>query len=70
MFPEIIFDNAQSTSILKALPIIDDIGAMVGVFMRKKGSNINTTAKVRAMFTCNDPEDVGAKLTPIIKMVK
>ena len=66
-FPELIFDNAQSTTLLKALPIIDDIGAMVGVLMRKKGSNIDTTAKVRAMFTCNDPEGTGAKLTPIIK---
>ena len=66
-FPELIFDNAQSTSIIRALPIIDDIGAMVGVFMRNKGSNINTTARVRAMFTCNEPEGVGAKLTPIVK---
>jgi hypothetical protein len=66
-FPELIFDNAQSTSLLKALPIIDDIGAMVGVLMRRKGSNINTTARVRAMFTCNDPEGSGADLTPIIK---
>ena len=66
-FPELIFDNAQSTSIIKALPIIDDIGAMVGVLMRNKGSNINTTAKVRAMFTCNEPEGTGAQLTPIIK---
>ena len=66
-FPELIFDNAQSTTLLKALPIIDDIGAMVGVLMRKKGSNIDSTAKVRAMFTCNDPEGTGAKLTPIIK---
>tara|TARA_R100000234_G_scaffold64441_1_gene39199 strand:- start:1243 stop:3966 length:2724 start_codon:yes stop_codon:yes gene_type:complete len=66
-FPELIFDNAQSTSLIRALPIIDDIGAMVGVLMRNKGSNINTTAKVRAMFTCNEPEGVGADLTPIIK---
>ena len=66
-FPELIFDNAQSTSIIKALPIIDDIGSMVGVLMRNKGSNINTTARVRAMFTCNEPEGTGAKLTPIIK---
>ena len=35
-FPELIFDNAQSTSIIKALPIIDDIGSMVGVLMRNK----------------------------------
>ena len=66
-FPELIFDNAQSTSIIRALPIIDDIGAMVGILMRNKGSNINTTAKVRAMFTCNEPEGTGADLTPIIK---
>ena len=66
-FPELIFDNAQSTSLIRALPIIDDIGAMVGVLMRNKGSNINTTARVRAMFTCNEPEGVGADLTPIIK---
>jgi len=66
-FPELIFDNAQSTSLIRALPIIDDIGAMVGILMRNKGSNINTTAKVRAMFSCNEPEGVGADLTPIIK---
>ncbi|BCU98654.1 MAG: hypothetical protein CM15mV23_0350 [Eurybiavirus sp.] len=66
-FPELIFDNAQSTSLIRALPIIDDIGAMVGILMRNKGSNINTTARVRAMFTCNEPEGVGADLTPIIK---
>ena len=51
------------------MPIIDDIGAMVGVFMRNR-FNIDTTAKVRAMFTCNEPEGVGAKLTPIIKSGK
>ena len=66
-FPELIFDNAQSTSLIRALPIIDDIGAMVGILMRNKGSNINTTAKVRAMFSCNEPEGTGADLTPIIK---
>ena len=66
-FPELIFDNAQSTSLIRALPIIDDIGAMVGVLMRNKGSNITTNARVRAMFTCNAPEGVGADLTPIIK---
>ena len=66
-FPELIFDNAQSTSLIRALPMIDDIGAMVGILMRNKGSNINTTAKVRAMFSCNEPEGTGADLTPIIK---
>ena len=66
-FPELIFDNAQSTTLIRALPIIDDIGAMVGILMRNKGSNINTTARVRAMFSCNEPEGTGADLTPIIK---
>lgn len=66
-FPELIFDNAQSTSLIRALPIIDDIGSIVGVYMKNKGSNINTTASVRAMFTCNEPEGTGAKMTPIIQ---
>ncbi len=65
-FPELIWDNAQSTSIIKALPIIDDIGSMVGVFMRNKGSGISATAKVRAMFTCNEPEGTGALLKPVV----
>ena len=66
-FPELIWDNAQSTSIIKALPIIDDIGSMVGVFMRGKGSDVGVTAKVRAMFTCNEPEGSGAVLKPMVK---
>lgn len=66
-FPELIFDNAQSTSIIRALPIIDDIGSIVGVYMKNKGSEINTSASVRAMFTCNEPEGTGALMTPIIK---
>ena len=65
-FPELIWDNAQSTSIIKALPIIDDIGSMVGVFMRNRGSGIGATAKVRAMFTCNEPEGTGALLKPVV----
>ena len=65
-FPELIWDNAQSTSIIKALPIIDDIGSMVGVFIRNKGSGIGVTAKVRAMFTCNEPEGTGAVLKPVV----
>ena len=69
-FPELVWDNAQSTSIIKALPIIDDIGSMVGVFMRGKGSDINTTAKVRAMFTCNEPEGKGALLEPVVSAGK
>ena len=66
-FPELIFDNAQSTTFIKALPIIDDMGAIVGAFMRKKGSNISTTARVRAMFSCNEPEGRGFIGKPIVK---
>ena len=40
-FPEMVFDNLKSTSPIKALPIIDDIGQILGVLMNKKGSNVN-----------------------------
>ncbi len=66
-FPEMVWDNLQSTSPVKALPIIDDIGAIVGVWMRNKGSNVNLEAQVRAQFTCNEPEGGGAVLKPNIK---
>ena len=59
-FPELVWDNLQSTAPVKALPIIDDIGQILGVFMRKKGKNVNLEARVRAQFTCNDPEGGGA----------
>jgi len=65
-FPEMVWDNLQSTTPVKALPIIDDIGAIVGVFMRNKGSRVNTEAKVRAQFTCNEPEGGGATFRPNI----
>jgi len=66
-FPEMVWDNLQSTTPVKALPIIDDIGAIVGVWMRGKGKNVNLEAKVRAQFTCNEPEGGGAVLKPNIK---
>ena len=66
-FPEMVWDNLQSTTPVKALPIIDDIGAIVGVWMRNKGSNVNLEANVRAQFTCNEPEGGGAVLKPNIK---
>ena len=59
-FPEMIFDNLQSTSPIKALPIIDDIGQILGVLMNKKGSGVNAEASVKAQFTCNEPEGSGA----------
>jgi len=62
-----VWDNLQSTTPVKALPIIDDIGAIVGVWMRNKGSNVNLEANVRAQFTCNEPEGGGAVLKPNIK---
>ena len=65
-FPEMVWDNLQSTTPVKALPIIDDIGAIVGVFMRNKGSRVNKEAKVRAQFTCNEPEGGGATFRPNI----
>ena len=48
------------------MPIIDDIGQILGVFMRKKGKNVNLEARVRAQFTCNDPEGGGATFRPNI----
>ena len=44
-FPEMVWDNLQSTSIVKALPIVDDIGAILGVFMKNKGSGVNLESK-------------------------
>ena len=65
-FPEMVWDNLQSTSPIKALPIIDDIGQILGVLMNKKGSNINAEATVKAQFTCNEPEGSGATFKPNI----
>ena len=31
-----VWDNLQSTSPIKALPIIDDIGQILGVLMKRK----------------------------------
>ena len=61
-----VWDNLQSTSIVKALPIIDDIGQILGVFMQKKGSNVGLEATVKAQFTCNEPEGGGAQFKPNI----
>ena len=65
-FPEMVWDNLQSTSPVKALPIIDDIGQILGVLMNKKGSGVNAEASVKAQFTCNEPEGSGAKFKPNI----
>ena len=40
-----VWDNLQSTSPVKALPIIDDIGQILGVFMQKKGSGVGLEAR-------------------------
>ena len=60
-FPEMVWDNLQSLSPIKALPIIDDIGQILGVMMNKKGSGVNAEASVKAQFTCNEPEGSGAE---------
>ena len=60
-FPVMVWDNLQSTSPIKPLPIIDDIGQILGVLMNKKGSNVNAEASVKAQFTCNEPEGSGAQ---------
>ena len=65
-FPEMVWDNLQSTSPIKALPIVDDIGQILGVLMQKKGRNVNTEATVKAQFTCNEPEGSGATFKPNI----
>ena len=51
---------------MKALPIVDDIGSILGVLVKNKGSGINLTAKVHANFTCSEPEGGGATFRPII----
>ena len=61
-----VWDNLQSTSPIKALPIVDDIGQILGVLMRKKGSGVSAEATVKAQFTCNEPEGSGAKFKPNI----
>ena len=61
-----VWDNLKSTSPIKALPIVDDIGQILGVLMRKKGTNVNREASVRAQFTCNEPEGSGAEFRPNI----
>ena len=38
-FPELVWDNLQSTTPIKAIAIVDDIGQMLGVLMRKKGKS-------------------------------
>jgi len=65
-FPEMVWDNLQSTSPVKALPIVDDIGQILGMFMQKKGSSVNLEAQVKAQFTCNEPEGSGAEFKPNI----
>ncbi len=65
-FPEMVWDNLQSTAPIKALPIVDRIGSIVGSWVRKKGRNVSLEAKVRAQFTCNEPEGGGAVFKPNI----
>tara|TARA_S200000501_G_scaffold82396_1_gene74528 strand:+ start:4827 stop:7355 length:2529 start_codon:yes stop_codon:yes gene_type:complete len=66
-FPEIVWDNLQSTTPVKALPIVDNIGSILGAWTKKKGSGVPLTAQARAQFTCNEPEGGGAEFKPNIK---
>ena len=54
-----IFDALQSTTAIKALPIIDDIGSTVGVIVKKFGGgipNFGLGVKARSVATCNEQE--------------
>ena len=66
-FPEIVWDNLQSTTPVKALPIVDNIGSILGAWTKKKGSGVPLQAQARAQFTCNEPEGGGAEFKPNIK---
>ncbi len=65
-FPELIWKNLKSTTPVKAIAIVDDIGQMLGVLMRKKGKSVNRQAELKAQFTCNKPEGSGATFRPNI----
>ena len=67
-FPEMIFDALQSTTPVKALPIIDDIGSTVGVIVKKFGGgipNFGLGVKARSIATCNEQEGKGARFRPV-----
>ena len=67
-FPEMIFDALQSTTPIKALPIIDDIGSTVGVIVKKFGGgipNFGLGVKARSVSTCNEQEGKGARFKPV-----
>ena len=66
-FPEMVWDNLQSTTVVKALPIVDNIGSILGVWTKKKGKGVPLEAQARAMFTCNEPEGGGAEFKPNIQ---
>ena len=63
-----IFDALQSTTPIKALPIIDDIGSTVGVIVKKFGGgipNFGLGVKFRSVATCNEQEGKGARFKPV-----
>ena len=66
-FPELVWDNLQSTTVVKALPIVDNIGSILGAWVKKKGKGVPLEAQARAMFTCNEPEGGGAEFKPNIQ---
>lgn len=69
-FPEMVFDALRSSTAVKALPIIDSAGSIVGSLVQKAGGNIpnlGLDSKVRALATCNEQEGSGATFKPIIR---
>ena len=44
-FPEMVWDNLQSTTVVKALPIVDNIGSILGVWTKKKGKGVPLEAQ-------------------------
>lgn len=69
-FPKMVFDALQSSTPIKALPIIDSVGSIVGTFVKKAGGdipNLGLNAKARAVSTCNEQEGNGATFKPVIR---
>jgi hypothetical protein len=60
-FPKLVFDSLEGSTPVKALPIIDNIGSIVGVFMKNRGSDLAVSPKVDALSTCNESEGTGAR---------
>lgn len=65
-FPKLVFDSLTGTTPIQALPIVDNIGSIVGVFMNKSGSDMTVSPKVDAISTCNESEGTGARFNSTV----